>query len=418
MRGSSLVRTTAAIAVLTVGTVAARATILHPRPSGLVIITLDTTRADRLPAYGFSSVATPAIDSLTSRGVVFDDASSVAPLTLPAHTSLFTGLYPAAHGVRENGGRALDPSHTTLARLLHDRGFHTAAFVGSVVLAGDRGLSRGFDVYDDGRGNGTPVPKRRAGSEVVDRARAWIDGLDGKPFFLWVHLYDAHAPQSLPLELRRTYGDRYEGGIAYIDAQIGRLLDALARRHLQSTTVIVVAGDHGESLGEHGEKEHGIFLYESTLRVPLVVCAPGVTARRVAGVTSLVDLFPTVLRLLGGAVPAAGDGVSLMPALNGGRLPERAVYAESLYAAHFGWGPLRMIRDGQFKFIDAPTPELYDLERDPNERQNLADEHLATAAALRGELLRMTQHVPPDPDAFRLPLERQQALQALGYVGR
>src|SRR6516165_7632918 len=209
----SLVRMTAAIVVLTVGTVAARATILRPRPTGLVIITLDTTRADRLPAYGFGSVATPAIDGLASRGAVFDEAVSVAPLTLPAHTSLFTGLYPPHHGVRDNTDRALDPEHTTLASLLHDRGFQTAAFVGAIVLGADRGLARGFDVYDDGRAPGVPPPRRRTGREVVERARAWIDRLDEKPFFLWVHLYDVHAPQELPLEFRRTYGDRYEGGI-------------------------------------------------------------------------------------------------------------------------------------------------------------------------------------------------------------
>jgi arylsulfatase A-like enzyme len=342
----------------------------------------------------------------------------VAPLTLPAHTSLFTGLYPPHHGVRDNTDHALDPAHATLATLLHDRGFRTAAFVGAIVLSADRGVSRGFDVYDDGRAPGTRPPRRRPGREVVDRARAWIDRLDEKPFFLWVHLYDVHAPQELPLEFRRAYGDGYEGGIAYVDDQIGRLLDALRRRDRLSNTVIVVAGDHGESLGEHGEQEHGIFLYESTLRVPLVICAPGVAARRVEGVTSLVDIFPTVLRLLGVAVPTPGDGVSLVTALSSGRIPERTIYAESLYAAHFGWGPLRMVRDSQFKFIDAPTPELYDLGRDPNERQNLAGEHLATAAALRGELLRLTQHVTPDRDAFQLPPERLQALEALGYVGR
>jgi len=413
-----LARTTAAIVALAAGAAAARETMLRPRPSGLVIVTLDTTRADRLPAYGFGSVATPEIDGLAARGAVFDEAISVAPLTLPAHTSLFTGLYPPHHGVRDNTDRALDPAHATLANLLHDRGFHTAAFVGAIVLGADRGLARGFDVYDDGHAPGLPPPRRRTGREVVDRARAWIDGLDEKPFFLWVHLYDVHAPQELPLEFRSTYGDQYEGGIAYVDDQIGRLLDALGRRHRLANTVIVVAGDHGESLGEHGEKEHGIFLYESTLRVPLVLCAPSVAARRVERVTSLVDIFPTVLRLLGIAEPAPGDGVSLVPALTGGRLPERAIYAESLYAAHFGWGPLRMVRDGRFKFIDAPTPELYDLARDPNERQNVAVEHLATEAALRGELLRMTQRVPQDRDAFRLPLERLQALEALGYVGR
>jgi arylsulfatase A-like enzyme len=410
-------RLTAAVVILAAGGAAARETIFRPQPTGLVVVTLDTTRADRLPAYGFGGVATPAIDGLAARGAVFDEAVSVAPLTLPAHTSLFTGLYPPHHGVRDDTDRALDPAHATLASLLHDRGFHTAAFVGAIVLSADRGLARGFDVYDDGRTPGTPPPRRRPGREVVDRARAWIDGLDDRPFFLWVHLDDVHAPQALPVEFRRAYGDRYEGGIAYVDDQIGRLLDALGRRHRLANTVIVVAGDHGESLGEHGEQEHGIFLYESTLRVPLVVCAPGVAARRVAGVTSLVDLFPTVLRLLGVAVPAPGDGVSLVPALSGGRVPERTIYAESV-AEHFGWGPLRMVQDGQFKFIDAPTPELYDLERDPNERQNLADERLATAAALRRELLDMNGDVSLNGTATKLSPERRQALQALGDLGR
>ena len=413
-----LARTTAAIVILAAGVAAARGTMLRPRPTGLVLVTLDTTRADRLPAYGFGGVATPAIDGLAARGAVFDEVVSVAPLTLPAHTSLFTGLYPPHHGVRDNTDRGLDPAHATLATLLHDRGFHTAAFVGAIVLGADRGLARGFDVYDDGRAPGLPPPRRRPGREVVDHAWAWIDRLDDTPFFLWVHLYDVHAPQALPVDFRRASGDRYEGGIAYVDDQIGRLLDALGRRDRLANTVIVVAGDHGESLGEHGEHEHGIFLYESTLRVPLVVCAPGVAARRVAGVTSLVDLFPTVLRLLGLTVPAAGDGVSLVPALSGGRVPERAVYAESLYATHFGWGPLRMVRDGRFKFIDAPKPELYDLARDPNEGHNLADEHIATAVALRRELLGMTADVSAHSDTARLPVERLQALEALGYVGR
>jgi arylsulfatase A-like enzyme len=418
MRTSSLVRTTAAVVILAGGSAAARVTILRPRPSGLVIITLDTTRADRLPVYGFGGIATPAIDALASHGAVFDDAESVAPLTLPAHTSLFTGLYPANHGVRENAGPALDRSHATLAAILHDRGFHTAAFVGSIVLHSDRGLSRGFDVYDDGSADGTPVPKRRPGNEVVDRARAWIDHLDGAPFFLWVHLYDAHAPQTLPMNLRRAYGDRYEAGIAYADTQIGRVLDALERRRLLSNTVVVLAGDHGESLGEHGEKEHGIFLYQSTLRVPLVICAPGTPARRVTAPTSLVDVFPSVLQLLGIATHLPHDGITLVPALTGGGLPTRAIYAESMYAAHFGVGPLRMIYDGEFKFIDGAMPELYDLERDPDERQNIGDAHLATASVLRRKLDAMNAGVSTQGVAGPLPPDRLQALQALGYLGR
>jgi len=397
---------------------ASREALLTPRPSGLVIITLDTTRADRLPAYGFGGIATPAIDSLTARGAVFDDAMSVAPLTLPAHTSLFTGLYPANHGVRENAGRALDQSHATLAGILRDHGFQTAAFVGSIVLDRDRGLSRGFEVYDDGRTEGNDAPKRRCGSDVIDRARAWIDALDRRPFFLWVHLYDVHAPQTLPMDVRRAYGDRYEGGIAYVDTQIARLLAALERRQLLSNTVVVLAADHGESLGEHGEQEHGIFLYQSTLRVPLVICAPGMAARHVTAATSLVDVFPTVLQLLGMAVHVPHDGISLVPALAGGNLPTRAIYAESLYAAHFGWGPLRMIREGEFKFIDAPRPELYDVERDPEEHQNVADVHLATASALYGKLQGMNADAAAQGVGARLPPERLQALKALGYLGR
>jgi arylsulfatase A-like enzyme len=418
MRASSIVRTTATLAVLAVGSVAARATIFQARPSGLVIITLDTTRADRLPVYGFGGIGTPAIDGLASHGAVFDDAVSVAPLTLPAHTSLFTGLYPANHGVRENASPALDRSHATLAGVLHDRGFHTAAFVGSIVLHRDRGLAGGFDVYDDGSADGTPAPKRRPGNEVVDRARAWIDHLDGTPFFLWVHLYDVHAPQALPMDLRRRYGDRYDGGIAYVDGQIGRLLDVLRQRDLLANTVVVVAGDHGESLGEHGEKEHGIFLYQSTLRVPLIICAPSLTARRVTATASLVDVFPTVLQLLGIPPHVPHDGISLMPALAGRALPSRAIYAESMYAAHSGVGPLRMIRDCEFKFIDGLRPELYDLDRDPDERHNIGDAHLATASVLRRKLDAMNADVSSQGGATQLPPDKRRALEALGYVGR
>ena len=412
-----LARTAATVVVLSVGAAGTRDTLFPPRPHGLVIVTLDTTRADRLPVYGFSGVATPTIDALASHRAVFDEAVSVAPLTLPAHTSLFTGLYPSHHGVRENADRGLDARHATLAGILHDRGFRTGAFVGATILNADRGLSRGFDVYDDGRQDGTPPPLRRSASDVTDRATAWVRRLNERPFFLWVHLYDVHAPQALPVEFRRAYGDQYEGGIAYLDAQIGRLRDALARRDVVANTVFVVVGDHGESLGEHGEQTHGVFLYESTLHVPLIVCAPGIRGTRVAGVASLVDILPTVLLLLRVPVPAARDGVSLVPALTSGRAPERAVYAESVYAHHFGLGVLRMVRHGGLKFIDGPTPELYDLERDPAETRNLADQHIATAVALQRDLLDVNA-APSVHDEGPLPSERLRALEALGYLGR
>jgi len=386
-----------------------------PRPSNLVIITLDTTRADRLPAYGFASVATPSIDWLARTGVVFDDAESVAPLTLTAHTSLFTGLYPPRHGVRDNVDAPLGAAHATLAGILRARGFHTGAFVGSVVLAADRGLARGFDVYQDGRARDDSTPRRRSASAVVDDARHWIDGLDGEPFFLWVHLYDVHAPQAPPVEFRRAYGDGYEGAIAYVDSQIARLLETLERKGALATSAIVVAGDHGESLGEHGEREHGIFLYEGALHVPLVIRAPGVAPRHVSGITSLVDVLPTLLDLLGVEWPPTIDGRSLVPALRGLPLRDRAVYAESMYSTRFGWSPLRMIRDRELKYIDAPRPELYDLRSDPSEQRDLSAARPATAAHMRAELaaIGVTTGILGEPAAGA---DRLRTLASLGYV--
>ena len=407
--------------MVTAGVLAVSAGVTHcasrpAPPSGLVIITLDTTRADRLPAYGFGSVATPSIDAVARRGVVFSDAMTVAPLTLTAHTSLFTGLYPAHHGVRDNTDAPLDPSHTTLAAILRARGFRTGAFVGSIVLSADRGLSQGFDVYDDGSTGGERAPHRRNAREVVERASAWIRALnEGAPFFLWVHLYDVHAPQTLPVEFRRTYGDRYEGGIAYVDAEIGRLIDVLRQRRLLDRTVEVIAGDHGESLGEHGETQHGLLVYDSTMHVPLIVAAPGVAPGRILVPTSLVDVLPTVCDLL--HVPApAGDGRSLMPVVRGSAVPDRLVYGESMYPRHFGKTPLRMLRDGRFKYIEARQPELYDLQSDPSELHDVSAARPSVMSAL-AQVLQSTDRA----DDRRSPTngidpERRRALAALGYA--
>jgi arylsulfatase A-like enzyme len=386
-------------------------------PTGLVVITLDTTRADRLPAYGFVGVSTPAIDRLAGEGVVFDNVESVAPLTLPAHASLFTGLYPQHHGVRDNAAPPLDPAHRTLAGILHTRGFRTAAFVGSMVLGRDRGLASGFEVYGDGGRAGSAAPRRRPASDVVDDASAWIKGIDDAPFFLWVHLYDAHASQAVPLEYRRAYGDNYEAAIAYMDTQIARLLDAMREQHLLARSAIVVAGDHGESLGEHGEREHGIFVYEGATHVPLIVHGADVAAKRVKAVTSLVDVLPTVLDLLGITLPGVIDGESLAPALRGVEVADRTVYAESMYAQRFGWAPLRMIRVGTLKYIDAPRPELYDLRTDPLEERDLADARPATVADMRERLVDLAVETPSQP-AERAALEPEtlRGLAALGYV--
>jgi arylsulfatase A-like enzyme len=358
-----------------------------PRPHNLVIVTLDTTRADHLPTYGFASIETPAIDRLAREGVVFEQAMSVAPLTLTAHSSLFTGLYPPHHGVRDNGDGPLAADKTTLAEVLHARGFRTGAFVGSTVLSADRGLARGFDVYNDGAPAGGKAPQRRAANEVVDGALTWLESAGASPFLLWLHFYDAHAPQSLPDRFRRRYaGDPYVGGIAFADSQLGRLIDALQAKGVLDATAVLLAGDHGESLGEHGESEHGIFLYEGALHVPMILRAPGVAARRVAGLASLVDVMPSVLDLFGLA-PTRTDGLSLLPAIRSGRdVAERSVYAESMYARRFGWSPLRALREGRFKLVDAPRPELYDLDVDPFEEHDLSATRPDLVNAMRAAL--------------------------------
>ncbi|MGH9315456.1 MAG: sulfatase family protein [Vicinamibacterales bacterium] len=395
-----------------------------PSPLGILIVTLDTTRADYLSAYGAGPVWTPNLDRLAADGVVFEQAMSVAPLTLPAHCSLFTGLLPPRHGVRDNAGASLAADHQTLAEVLQRRGFETAAFVGSVVLSAGRGLEAGFDVYDDGITKGRPATGRglqRPADHVVDQAIAWLEGRRDAPFFLWVHLYDPHAPYDPPEPFRTAYGDDpYAGEIAFADAQLGRLLDVLDRRRLLDRTAVIVAGDHGESLNEHGERGHGIFLYQNVIRVPLIVRVAGVPARRVPEVTRLVDVMPTVLELAG-APPAASDGVSLVAAMTGaaGSLDLEA-YSESLYPTRFGWSPLRSLRDGRFKLIEAPRPELYDLEIDPAERHNLYAERSAIAALMSRRLSALTRQYVSRHDArdsVGPAPETIERLAALGYVG-
>jgi arylsulfatase A-like enzyme len=390
-------------------------------PFNVVIVTLDTTRADRLPAYGFMDASMPHLDRLAAEGVVFDRATSVAPLTLPAHASLFTGLLPPAHGVRDNADRPLAERHTTLAEVLRARGFRTGAFVGSVVLGADRGLAQGFATYGEAvAGDRTrAIPPQRRADAVITDAIDWLDTTGGSPFFLWAHLYDAHRPYEPPEPFRSLYADPYVAEIAFVDSQIGRLLDALDRRRLAPRTVVIVAGDHGESLGEHGEDDHGIFVYESVLRVPLIVRAPSIAPTRVHAVVRLTDVMPTVLDLLDVPAPPA-DGVSVAALMTGtASRHEVDAYAESMYPQRFGWSPLRALHDGRFKFIEAPRPELYDLERDPFEERNIVEERPALARAMARRLMAMAGRVPDRRGDGRatIPTELGEGLAALGYIG-
>ncbi len=392
-------------------------------PLGVVLITLDTTRADRLSAYGFMDASMPALDRLAREGVVFDQATTVAPMTLPAHASLLTGLLPPRHGVRDNADSALAATHTTLAEVLHANGFRTGAFVASAVLDPDRGLAQGFDVYKGAGAKSQPgaAARQRRADAVTADAVEWLGQVAGSRFFLWTHLYDPHAPYDPPEPFRSRHADPYVGEIAFADSQIARLLDELERRQLLERTVVVFLSDHGEGLGEHGERDHGIFVYESVLRVPLMIRMPRghIAPRRVAEVVRLTDVMPTVLELLDLPVPSM-DGVSLVRLMAGrAQLPLEA-YAEAMYPQRFGWSPLRSLRDERFKLIDAPRPELYDLERDPFEQHNVYEVHPYVAEAMRQRIASLDAGGPPGvaaPSAAGPSAELRERLSALGYAG-
>jgi choline-sulfatase len=384
-----------------------------PAASNLVLITLDTVRADHLGSYGHAAARTPWLDRLASEGVRFAQASAPVPLTLPSHSSLLSGLLPPHHGLRNNGAGSFPDGKETLATLLSGQGWRTGAFVGAFVLDRRFGLSRGFETYDDeierAPGATVALEAERPGSEVMDRALAWLGEILGedssKPFFLWVHLYDAHAP----------YSPSYDGEIAKVDEQVGRLLQELERRGLSGSTVVAVAADHGESLGEHGELTHGLLLYEPTLRVPLLVKAPGLAARVVETPVSLVDVGPTLAGLVGKALPGTLDGRDLSAALRDGKEPAPAdVYAETQYPAAFGWSPLSALRRRNLKYISSPRPELYDLDQDPHESRNLQGAReeqgfAARLAAIESGAVE-TQKLPADA-------ETRSRLASLGYVG-
>jgi choline-sulfatase len=412
----------AVVATVLVGLAMWRAS--GPAPArNVVIITLDTTRADRLSPYGFMNVSLPHIERLAREGVVFDQAQTVAPLTLTAHSSLFTGLFPPRHGVRDNADRALAPGHTTLAEWLQARAFRTAAFVGSIVLDKDRGLAQGFDEYRGVTPSSDPGPggRQRRADEVVGEAIRWLDSdRADSPFLLWAHLFDPHRPYNPPEPYSTRYAHNlYVGEIAFADEQIGVLLDVLERTNRLDDTVVVLVGDHGESLGAHGERDHGIFVYEDVLRVPLIVRAPGIAPGRVGDLVRLTDLVPTLLELL--QQPAmATDGISLAGVMRGGPAPQVTAYAESFYPGRLGWSPLRAVRDRRYKFIDAPRPELYDLQDDPAEEHNLYETRRALAATLAQQLDMIGRAGPTDARAADgQPISRDLASQlaALGYLG-
>ncbi|MBE3071906.1 MAG: sulfatase-like hydrolase/transferase, partial [Acidobacteria bacterium] len=382
----------------------------------LLLVTIDTLRADRV-----GGELTPAINALARHGASFAEARSVVPLTLPAHASLMTGLLPPNHGVRLNGVHRLSPDRPTLARLLKSAGYRTAAVIGAYVLDRRFGLAEGFETYDDDIARGDReaglLEAERRGDVVAARALAWLQAQpdDGRPFYLWVHLYDPHAPYDPPPAwLDRAHGQPYDGEVAYADAQLGRIVDALAARGLLDSTLIVVAGDHGESLGDHGEQTHGLLVYEKAVDIPLVFSAAALTASIRTDAASLVDVFPTVLGLLGMPPPPRHDGRDLFAP--GAARVEAEAYAETLYPEAAGCSPLYALASGRWKYIGGPAvPELYDLAADPGEQRDVTPDHRPVADAMGSRIAAITSRgVASVPTA--LSRDAAERLRALGYV--
>jgi arylsulfatase A-like enzyme/Tfp pilus assembly protein PilF len=393
----------------------------------LLLVTLDTTRADRLGPYGYSGVPTPVLDRLAAEGVVFDRAITAAPLTLPAHTSIMSGLYPPRHGVRDNGGFFVPDDTVTLAERLREQGYRTGAFVGAYVLDGRWGLNQGFDTYHDrfdlSRFDTPSLSAvERPGNEVADHALAWLGETATPPFFAWVHFFDPHSPYRAPEPYGRLYERQpYLGEIAFTDAQIGRIIALLEQRRLLDNTVVVVVGDHGESLGEHGEGTHGFFLYEATTRVPLIIrpARSSASTKRVDTVVRTVDVMPTVLELLGFDSGAAVDGRSLMPLIRGtARDLGLSAYSEALYPRlHFGWSELLAMHVDSTKYIAAPRPEVYDLAADPVEALNLYESRRTESGQVLESLRALARGaVEAVPTPAAMDIDTRRRLTALGYV--
>ena len=392
------------------------------RPN-VLLITLDTTRADRIGSYGYRGASTPHLDRLAAAGVRFDRALSPAPLTLPAHASLMTGREPYAHGVRNNGYFVLPEDASTLAESFTAAGYDTAAFVSAFVVERQAGLAQGFAHYDDALDRADmemSLDVERRGDRTVAAAARWLGSRTAnKPFFVWVHLFDPHEPYAPPSPFRERFVDRpYDGEVAFTDAAVGNLLDAA--RYDGGATTVIVAGDHGESLGDHGESTHGLFVYDAALRVPLIMAGPGVPAGTVVTDTvRLIDVAPTISDLANLGEIAGAAGRSLQTLMAGGNSIDEPppVYAETYFPQFFmGWSPLRSLRVRNWKFIDAPDPELYDLSWDPEERTNLVAREPARAEslrrALRDTLAAHANSMNPRP----LSDDARQRLASLGYV--
>jgi len=403
----------------------------------VVLITIDTLRADHVGCYGYKQIKTPNIDGLAADGARFESAFAVVPVTLPSHSSMLTGTYPMLSGMHDFSGNKLSPLQPTLASVLKQAGYQTGAVIGAAVLDSRFGLNQGFDFYYDhfdfSRLDEANLDEmERPGNVVADVALDWLAKNSQKKFFLWMHLYDPHFPYHPPEPYSREYAAQpYDGEIAFADEQVGRLLRFLKEKGIYRNTVIVLCGDHGESLGEHGEKTHGFFIYNATMHVPLIIRLPEnrlpekAAARAVVDPVSLVDLMPTMLSAVGLETPSQVQGRSLLPEIRADRIDQatrdRMLYGETFMPRiHFNWSELRGSENMKYHFIDAPRPELYDLAKDPGEVHNLFTEKKAVAEEMRAKLVGMIRDYSAGKELAEktgLDPALMERLKALGYAG-
>ena len=395
-----------------------------PVSGPIVVISIDTLRADHLPVYGYRKVRTPAIDALARDGVVFERAYSHSSQTLPAHASLLSGRLPFETGVRDNLGFVVKAGERLLPQMLRDRGYATGGIVSAYVLRRETGISQGFDFFDGEMPSGSPerlvgrVKRDGAESEVI--AEHWLDSLGSSRAFLFLHLNEPHKPYTPPARFAEFAP--YDAQIAYADEIVGHLVRYLKTHQLYDRSTIVLLSDHGEGLGDHGEQEHGLFVYEEAIHVPLIIkqAEAAGAGRRVSDLVQHLDLVPTVLDLVRAPVPGSLRGRSLKPLLDGtGRIPDRTVYSEALFGRyHFGWSEVTALTDGRYQYIQAPRDELYDLQSDPGERQNLAGDP-GKADDVRQGLRSVLERLVADttiPSPGTVPADAYEHLQALGYV--
>jgi len=396
-----------------------------PRRPNLLLVTIDTVRADHVGAYGGVGVQTPVLDALAARGVRFAHAETAVPITGPSHATILTGLYPPVHGVRDNVVFPLSPRHHTLATRLKAAGYRTAAFVGAYPVAAAFGFRQGFDAWSENfKESAEPgAGAQRPANEVVDDTLGWLARPGDGPFFAWMHLYDPHAPYEPPEPYRTTFAGRlYDGEIAFADAQLGRVVEWLRSSGHEKDTVVAVLSDHGESLGEHGEVTHAVLLYEATLHVPFLISGPGLPAGRMvdARVTT-VDVVPTLLRLLGLEIGPDLAGRDLGPAWRGERLPPDPAYAESLFGRlNCRWSSLRSWTVDDWKLVQGSRTELFHLPEDPGETHDRAAEEGPRVERMRAALAAAVAKMAPGGDQARMAAvtpDAEAMLRSLGYVG-